>query len=124
MLEWYPLVPRWKGGKLTARHSQEWQAAYDLSRNLAKECAELLVWEPVARFALESAIRSHRELRLAIDEEWLNLALAYLRVCAMRVDSEDEDEAAGELSEVLGHLRDSQMVFEGELIRLSIFAGN
>lgn len=95
---------------LTHRHSEEWGAAYDLSRNLAKDCAELLIWEPIAKFALEGALHAHRELSLKVDEEWTNLALAYLRVAAV-----DRDVGtAVELENVLETLQQIDAGLEGE----------
>lgn len=42
----------------------------------------------MAKFALEGALRSHRELGLAQEDEWLFLALAYLRICAQTPSTE------------------------------------
>ncbi|RXK36754.1 hypothetical protein M231_05989 [Tremella mesenterica] len=80
-----------------ALHTSEWTAAYDLCRDLAMNCAELLIWEKVARYSLDGALRAHRELKRDKDEEWVNLALAYLRVCAGANLTDD----VSELGEVL-----------------------
>ena len=69
---------------------EDWVAAYDLCRDLAKDCAELLIWEPASKFALEGALRSHAQLALNKQEDWTNLALAYLRVCAILPDEHAE----------------------------------
>lgn len=49
----------------------------------------MLTWEPVAKYALTGALRAHRELALERDADWVNLALAYLRVRVI-IDSEVE----------------------------------
>lgn len=71
---------------------QDWKASYDLCRDLAKDCAELHIWEPASRFALAGAIKSHERLQLDKEEDWTNLALAYLRICAILTDDEGNDE--------------------------------
>ncbi|KAK8845493.1 hypothetical protein IAR55_006206 [Kwoniella newhampshirensis] len=76
-----------------ALYSEDFQVAYDLCRALAKDCAELLTWDPVSKFALEGALRSHRELKKEKEEDWENLALAYLRVCALVYESGNELQA-------------------------------
>ncbi|ORY22633.1 hypothetical protein BCR39DRAFT_551248 [Naematelia encephala] len=75
-----------------ALSSEDWPMAYDLSRALAKDCAELRIWEPVASFALFAALRSHGELQLSKDDEWVNLALAYLRAQAVVPDQPEGEE--------------------------------
>lgn len=89
---------------------EDWTTAYDLCRKLARDCAELLTWEPVAKFALEGALRAHRELQGEKDEEWSNLALAYLRVCALIED----DMVVEELDIVLSALGKSETAHTGE----------
>ncbi|KAL7418808.1 hypothetical protein Q5752_006492 [Cryptotrichosporon argae] len=84
-----------------ALYTEEWQAAFDLSCALAKSCAELLIWDPVAKFALAGALTAHTELQLERDEQWANLALAYVRACAL---TNKADETAL-LPEVLAALR-------------------
>ena len=63
--------------------------AYELCRRLGRDCADLEVWEPVAEYALSGALRSHRHLGMERGEDWINLALAFLRVCAL-VEAEQE----------------------------------
>jgi len=83
-------------------HTKEWITAYDLCRDLAKECAALLTWDPIAKYALEGALRAHTELRKERSEDWMNLAVAYMRVCAVVEDEADH----GELHLVLTGLSD------------------
>ncbi|WVF66156.1 hypothetical protein IAT40_000896 [Kwoniella sp. CBS 6097] len=100
-----------------ALYTKDWNSAYDLSRSLAKDCAELLTWDPVSKFALEGALRSHRELNKEKDEDWDNLALAYLRVCAVTSssrhttvdDEEDGQRDHDELERIIEGLRDSEI---------------
>nr|XP_031863557.1 uncharacterized protein CI109_000809 [Kwoniella shandongensis]KAA5530629.1 hypothetical protein CI109_000809 [Kwoniella shandongensis] len=82
-----------------ALYAQDFASAYDLCRHLAKDCAELLTWDPVSKFALEGALRSHKELKKEREEDWENLALAYLRVCAL------VNEGGEELQDVLDGLK-------------------
>lgn len=80
-----------------SRHNSDWQAAFSLCCVTAKECAQQSVWSPIAKFALEGALRSHRELGLQKSEDWTFLALAYLRVSALL----PEGQAASELKAVI-----------------------
>ncbi|WWD09044.1 hypothetical protein V865_007164 [Kwoniella europaea PYCC6329] len=85
-----------------ALYTEQWVEAYDLSRELAKDCAEILTWDPISKFALEGALKAHRELGREKDEDWENLALAYLRVCAL-VDTaslREEGEENGDYAEL------------------------
>ena len=84
-----------------ARHVLDWETAYTLSCGLAKDCADLLSWELVAKFAIEGALRAHRQMQKKCDEGWLNLAVAYLRVCAIVRNDNAED-----LSEVIKALHE------------------
>ena len=74
-----------------------------MCRRLAKACADLEVWEPIADFALQGALKSHRKLTIEQDEDWVNLSLAYLRVCALLENSKSENQT-GELTMVLDEL--------------------
>jgi hypothetical protein len=75
-----------------ALYTEDWSAGWDLCRGLARDCAELGVWEPVAKFSLDGALMAHERLGVERDEEWLHIALAYLRVRAvMRQDDDEED---------------------------------
>ncbi|WVQ93773.1 hypothetical protein IAU59_000851 [Kwoniella sp. CBS 9459] len=99
-----------------ALYTKDWASAYDLSRLLARDCAELLTWDPISKFALEGALQAHRELNKEKDEDWDHLALAYLRVCAVTTSSRhvvvDEDEdgqrSREELENVIKGLRNSE----------------
>ncbi len=54
----------------------------------------------MAKYALEGALRSHRELGKEPDEDWTNLVLAYMRVCAViegEVEAEELEEALSRL---------------------------
>lgn len=95
----------------------DWTAAWGLCRGLARDCAEMGVWEPVARFALEGAIRAHRELGLSRDEEWGNVGLAYLRVCAI---SEVGEEEQRELQGVWEGLRELRVQQKGEVCQVDV----
>lgn len=88
-------------------------AAYDLCRSLAKDCAEPLIWEPASKFALEGALRAHTHLALDKQEDWTNLALAYLRICAILPDEH------AELSDVLEGLESVPEGYTGALIKRS-----
>nr|XP_018266801.1 uncharacterized protein I303_00779 [Kwoniella dejecticola CBS 10117]OBR88959.1 hypothetical protein I303_00779 [Kwoniella dejecticola CBS 10117] len=95
-----------------ALYTEDWVQAYDRSRELAKDCAELLTWDPVSKFALEAALQAHRELDREKDEDWENLALAYLRVSAIVHDDEPghtgEEEQYAELREAVNGLKESE----------------
>nr|XP_019014675.1 uncharacterized protein I206_00759 [Kwoniella pini CBS 10737]OCF53456.1 hypothetical protein I206_00759 [Kwoniella pini CBS 10737] len=102
-----------------ALYTENWVEAYDLSRALARDCAELLTWDPISKFALEGALQAHRELDKEKDEDWENLALAYLRVCALVIDEkatdqQDEDQYQ-ELRKVVDGLKetDNEQEVEG-----------
>jgi hypothetical protein len=103
-------------------HISNWREAYKLCCATAKECAQQSVWSPIAKFALEGAIRSHRELGLERAEEWTFIALAYLRVCALLPEGQDPVElqavidGLGSVAEVVD--RKSAACCENELIRL------
>ena len=84
--------------------------AYDLCRELAKDCAELLIWEPSAKFALSGALKAHRHLALGKQEDWANLALAYLRASSLAAVEGDADI---EIEEVLKALGDMDAEYTG-----------
>lgn len=93
------------------RHTSDWAAAYDLCKTLAQECADKHIWGPVAKFALEGALRAHRELGKEKDGEWAEVALAYLSSCASDFGKTREADASqgdqcGELEDVLQGLGD------------------
>ena len=94
------------------RHVKAWQHAYELCCASAQECVShsLTVWAPVAKFSLEGAIRSHRELGMTKEAEWKMLALAYLRVCSKGA----KDQQADELEWVMTGLRNCECVAESE----------
>lgn len=93
------------------RLKQDWVSAYDLCRDLARDCAEQHIWEPASRFALAGALSAHRNLALDKQDDWLNLALAYLRTCALaKADSDHE-----EVGLALVDLRESPTVHSSEL---------
>lgn len=94
------------------RRKEEWRSAYDQSCALAKSCAEQSVWGPVARFALEAALRSHRQLDLAKETQWTFLALAYLRICALS-PSQQTTESSVEVETVLKGLESAAVQTEG-----------
>jgi hypothetical protein len=94
-----------------ALYTEDWQGAFNHCKGLARDCAEMGVWEPVAKFALEGALRSHKELRLHKDEEWVNIALAYVRVCIISGTSGDAPE---QLSDTIEGLRGSDLHRTGE----------
>ena len=58
------------------------------------------MWEPVAVYALEGALRAHGKLDLDRREDWTNLALAYLRVCAVLGGDAKSDDLMGILQGV------------------------
>lgn len=105
------------------RHTEEWRTAYDLSRALARDCADLLIWEPIAKFALEGALQAHRNLKLAKDEEWANIATAYLRVRASSKEgvsaldgpAGQEADMGSEIQLILGGLKEIEVEHTGEL---------
>ena len=74
------------------RLKKDWKAAYEICRDLARDCAELHIWEPASRFALAGALKSHERLHLEKSEDWTNIALAYLRICAILRDDDDNEE--------------------------------
>ncbi|TYJ56733.1 hypothetical protein B9479_002503 [Cryptococcus floricola] len=88
--------------------NQEFEETYDLSRALAKECVDLRVWDPVLRYALRSALKSHDHLGKARDRSWGDLAVAYMRVCS------GEKEGTEELREVVDGLQKSQASWDVE----------
>ncbi|ORX34725.1 trafficking protein particle complex subunit 10 [Kockovaella imperatae] len=88
---------------------ENWKLAYDLCRHLAKDCADLEVWDKVAGRALAGALRAHRHLGLAFDEDWVNLALAYLRVCALSNGEGELETVREEVQEVLADLAQSNI---------------
>ncbi|WWC85913.1 uncharacterized protein L201_000783 [Kwoniella dendrophila CBS 6074] len=95
-----------------ALYTQNWIEAYDLSRILAKDCAELLTWDPISKFALEGALQAHRELGKEKDEDWENLALAYLRLSAILNEGSEKDTTGGEsiseMENAVAGLKDSE----------------
>lgn len=93
------------------RLKEDWAGAYESCRSLAKDCAEQHVWEPAAKFALAGALKAHRHLQMDKQEDWINLALAYLRVCALASDREGQDV---ELGSVIDGLRASGDPYMGE----------
>jgi hypothetical protein len=92
------------------RYVKDWQLAYELCCASAKDCATQSVWTPVAKFSLEGAIRSHRELGTVKGAEWTMLALAYLRVCALQPKGLE----AEELEWVISGLNDCEGLDESE----------
>jgi hypothetical protein len=101
------------------RHTSDWAAAYDLCKTLAQGCADKHIWGPVARFALEGALRAHRELGKEKDGEWADIALAYLSSCASDFGKTREADASqgdqrGELKGVLQGLADLREETEGK----------
>ena len=92
------------------RHTQEWTTAYELCRDVVYDCAQLLTWEPVTSYALEGALRAHGQLQKEKGEEWMDLALAYMRVCTMDKDTI----VAKELSEVLSSLDACEVAQSGK----------
>ncbi|WVR03511.1 hypothetical protein IAU60_000502 [Kwoniella sp. DSM 27419] len=94
-----------------ALYGKDWSAAYDLSRALARDCAELLTWDPISKFALEGALQAHRHLDRERDEDWQNVALAYMRVCAVinNENGETFDKGGVELPSVLRELGSSEL---------------
>jgi hypothetical protein len=105
------IKPRHFVSQLIDRHVQDWQHAYDLCCASAKDCAEHLVWTPVAKFALEGAVRSHRALGLdKTREEWVMLASAYMRICALS----PKDQEMPELEWVINALSDCAGLDDGE----------
>lgn len=96
---------------LTVRHSEDWEAAYDMSRSLSRDCAELRVWDRVAKFALESALVSHTKLEKPRNGEWAYLALAYLSVCAVTGPDDDLEQ----LETAIQGLRTLSQPRQGEL---------
>ncbi|OCF36173.1 hypothetical protein I316_02045 [Kwoniella heveanensis BCC8398] len=96
-----------------ALYTKDWASAYDLSRSLARDCAELLTWEPVSKFALEGALRAHRELHKEKDEDWDNLALAYLRVCAVTTTFPRQSSADDQGDETQNSIEELERVIEG-----------
>lgn len=91
---------------ICVRYKEEWQAAYDQACALARSCAEQSVWGPVARFALEAAMKSHRKLDLPKEKEWTFLALAYLRICALSPSPSPSDQDAEKSEEIQRILKD------------------
>ncbi|CAD6587142.1 MAG: hypothetical protein TREMPRED_004669, partial [Tremellales sp. Tagirdzhanova-0007] len=85
-----------------ALHTKDWSAADELCRNLVKDCTGLLTWEPVTKYALEGALRAHRELHKSTDDIWIDLALTYMRVCVVHAGAGE----AEELGRVLAGFRD------------------
>ncbi|WVQ76341.1 hypothetical protein IAR50_006006 [Cryptococcus sp. DSM 104548] len=84
------------------------EETYDLSRELAKECVDLRVWDPVLRYALKSALQAHDNLGKARDRSWGDLAVAYMRVCT------GEKEGTEELREVVHGLQKVQESWDVE----------
>ena len=97
----------------SVRLREDWQLTYELCRGLAKDCAELEIWTPIARFALEGALKAQDKLSLPKDEDWANLSLAYLRICCLsESDNGEKDQGsplALEPSQILEDLRQSGM---------------
>lgn len=98
---------------LTFRLKEDWISAYDLCRDLARDCAEQHIWEPASRFALAGAIRAHQHLALDKHEDWTNLALAYLRTCAIVADQP----SSIEVERVLEGFREQEIEYTGESLR-------
>lgn len=92
-------------------HSEDWTTAYDLFRSLSRDCAELRVWDRVAKYALEGALFAHTELQKPRDDDWANLALAYLRVCSVAGLTDNE---RAELQTALAGLRKLPQPRQGE----------
>ena len=93
------------------RHNEDWQTAYEQCRGLAKYCVEILIWDPIAEYALSGALSAHSHLALTKDEDWTNLALAYLRVTAL-LGSKGEELAENKVKfvlEVLDGLRETDV---------------
>lgn len=51
----------------------------------------MFIWDPVAEFALSGALKAHNHLAAEQGEDYLNLALAYLRVQALHSGSKGEE---------------------------------
>ena len=60
----------------------------------------------MALYCLEGALRAHRELGRGQDEEWLNLALAYLRVSVHTADGDAQSSMQPDTNLVGDVLRD------------------
>lgn len=82
---------------------QDYDSAYILSRNLAHDCAELHVWDPVTKFALVGALKAHAEMQRPQDDEWAEMAVAYLDVCSGSLSAGTDTE---QLEAVIGSLRE------------------
>lgn len=89
------------------RYSQDYESAYTQFRLLARDCIELHVWDRVSKYAIQSALAAHTELQLSRDEDWAQLALALLRVCAVTPESKNaSEEELAQLRSVIEGLKD------------------
>ncbi|WVN90958.1 uncharacterized protein L203_106203 [Cryptococcus depauperatus CBS 7841] len=70
--------------------SKEWNNAYSSSRALAMDCVEQRIWEPVSKFAMETAFKAHKHLNNVKDLDWAELGVAYLEVCATNPSKGEE----------------------------------
>lgn len=84
-------------------HMEDYDSAYILCRNLAHDCADLRVWDPVSKFALVGALKAHAEMQRPQDDEWAQMAVAYLDVCSGSLSAGTD---IGQLEAVLNSLRD------------------
>lgn len=83
---------------------EDYDSAYILCRNLAHDCAGLHVWDPVSKFALVGALKAHAEMQRPQDDEWAQMAVAYLDVCSGSLSAGTD---IGQLEAVINGLRDA-----------------
>lgn len=70
----------------------------------------------MAKFALEAALKSHREINLPKEKEWTFLALAYLRIWALSPalsPSDQNVEKSGDIETILRDLEQPATRTEG-----------
>lgn len=82
---------------------EDYDSAYILCRNLAHDCMDLHVWDPVSKFALVGALKAHTEMQRPQDDEWAQMAVAYLDVCSGSLSAGTD---IGQLEAVINSLRD------------------
>ncbi|TXT05006.1 hypothetical protein VHUM_03826 [Vanrija humicola] len=107
-----------------AEYSEDYQSAYTQFRLLARDCIELHVWDRVSKYAIQSALSAHTQLQLNRDEDWAQLALALLRVCAVtpesKTPSEDELAQLKSVIEGLKELPESRQVLDNPVFHLRL----
>ncbi|WOO84693.1 Trafficking protein particle complex subunit 10 [Vanrija pseudolonga] len=107
-----------------AEYSQDYESAYTQLRLLARDCIELHVWDRVSKYAIQSALAAHTELQLRRDEDWAQLALALLRVCAVTPESKNaSEEELAQLRSVIEGLKElpeSRQVLENPVFHLRL----